>query len=209
MRALHLHVDVDDQAALVRIEAFVPKPTTAVFSGGGYQAFWKLKEPSQELARVERINARLASELGGDKCHNIDRIMRVPGTINVPNDKKRRAGRVPTLAYVVDEVTDWSRLYSLDDFEYPTPAAPAATLQTSREIQPVEIDQLPKPMSAETRELIEHGDDPSSPIGSKKAHFPSRSEVVFRVACDLARVGCTADQIAGVLLNRIPLPKAA
>jgi RepB DNA-primase from phage plasmid len=117
-RALYLHVDVDDRAALSRICEFIPKPTTVVCSGGGYQAFWKLKEPTRDLNRVERINADLAKKLGGDKCHNVDRIMRLPGTVNVPNVRKRKIGRVPTLAYVVEDVTDWSRCYSLNEFGY-------------------------------------------------------------------------------------------
>ena len=95
-RALYLHVDVDDTAALARICEFVPKPTSVVFSGNGYQVFWKLKEPTQDLDQVERLNAGIARKLGGDKCHNIDRVMRLPGTINVPNAKKRKAGRVAT-----------------------------------------------------------------------------------------------------------------
>ena len=198
---LHLHVDVDDAGVLDRIREFMPKPTAVVFSGGGYQAFWKLREPAPDLARVERVNAELARRLGGDNCHNIDRIMRVPGTINVPNAKKRKAGRVPTLAYVVEEATDWSRLYSLDDFDDSPPAAPAAALQAPREVEPVGLDQLPQAISAQTRELIEHGDDPSNPIASKDARFPSRSEAVWRVACELARAGSTREQIAGVLLN--------
>ena len=61
-------------------------------------------EPTTDLDRVERINRQLAADLGGDNCHNIDRIMRLPGTINVPNAKKRKAGRVPTLAYVVEGI---------------------------------------------------------------------------------------------------------
>lgn len=65
---LHLHVDVDDAGALDRIREFMPKPTAVVFSAGGYEAFWKLKEPTPDLARVERINAELARRLGGDNC---------------------------------------------------------------------------------------------------------------------------------------------
>jgi hypothetical protein len=200
-RALHLHVDVDDPAALPRISGFVPKPTTVVFSGGGYQAFWKLGEPISDLNRVERINADLARKLGGDKCHNIDRIMRLPGTVNVPDAKKCEAGRVPMLAYVVDDATDWSRLHSLDDFEDPSAEDPPATIYSPRVIERVELDQLPAPISLATIELIKLGDDPSAPIGSKDVHFPSRSEAVWRVACELARGACSADLIAGVLIN--------
>lgn len=99
----HLYVDVDtpDEQALTKLQNYTPKPSTIIFSGGGYQAFWALEKPSQDFVRIERINKALAADLGGDHCHNIDRIMRVPGTINIPNAKKARKGRVPTLAYVV------------------------------------------------------------------------------------------------------------
>jgi hypothetical protein len=201
-RALHLHVDVDDPAALARIIAAVPTPTAVAFSGGGYQAFWTLGEPTEDLDRVERINAELARKLGGDKCQNIDRIMRLPGTINVPNAKKRKVGRVPTLAYVVEAATDWSRQYALDDFEVSGPAAPAMMLSASaRSIGPVSVNHLSHTIDAATLELIQIGDDPGAPIGSKDAHFPSRSEAVWRVTCDLARAGCALEEIAGILIN--------
>lgn len=101
--ATHLQVDIDnpDEQALANIKNYTPKPSAIIFSGGGYQAFWALEKPSQDFARIERINKALAADLGGDHCHNIDRIMRVPGTINIPNAKKARKGRKPTLAYVV------------------------------------------------------------------------------------------------------------
>ena len=200
-RALYLHVDVDNQTALFRISEFVPKPTTVVFSGGGYQAFWKLREPTRDLNRVERINANLARQLGGDKCDNVDRVMRLPGTINVPDARKRRAGRVPTLAYVVEKGTDWSRTYALDDFEDPGAEDPADGVYSPRPVEPIGVDELPAGISPATLELIKLGDDPSAPIGSKDAHFPSRSEAVWRVACELARAGCSADLIAGILVN--------
>jgi hypothetical protein len=161
-RALYLHVDVDDRAGLSRICEFIPKPTTVVSSGGGYQAFWRLGEPTQDLERVERINANLARQLGGDKCHNVDRIMRLPGTVNVPSARKRKLGRVPTLAYVVEDATDWSRCYSLNDFG----DLDGATC-VLRDVKPVEVDQLPSSISPRTLDLIKRGDDPSAPIGSK------------------------------------------
>lgn len=105
IRAAHYtHVDIDDIDGLARLKAYRLKPSFIVFSGGGYQAFWKLAEPATDLDRVERINRQLAADLGGDNCHNIDRIMRLPGTINVPNAKKQAAGRVPTLAHVVEGI---------------------------------------------------------------------------------------------------------
>lgn len=102
--AHYSHVDIDDMDGLARLRAYRPAPSFIVFSGGGYQAFWRFSEPTADLDRVERINRQLAADLGGDNCHNIDRIMRLPGTVNVPNAKKRAAGRVPTLAHVVEGI---------------------------------------------------------------------------------------------------------
>ena len=102
VRALHVDVDIYDEATLAALRAFSPKPTVIVFSGGGYQALWRLSEPSTDFERVEQTNIWLAEKLGGDNCHNIDRLLRLPGTINLPNAKKRAAGRVPVVARVVE-----------------------------------------------------------------------------------------------------------
>ncbi|NDW53899.1 DNA-primase RepB domain-containing protein [Aliiroseovarius sp. PrR006] len=97
----HVDVDAPSDFALARLKDFTPRPSVIVFSGGGYQAFWLLDEPMSDLKKAEEINKGLAERLGGDNCHNVDRIMRVPGSINWPNTKKRRAGRKPVLAHVL------------------------------------------------------------------------------------------------------------
>lgn len=101
VRADWLHVDIDPipgnpkEPLLARIKDFKLTPHVIIDSGGGYQGFWRIS-PSDDLEDVEAMNRWLAQELGGDHCHNIDRIMRLPATINVPNKKKRSLGRVPT-----------------------------------------------------------------------------------------------------------------
>ncbi len=136
----------------------------------------------------------IAKRVGGDNCHNIDRIMRLPGTVNIPNAKKQAAGRNPTVARVVE--ADWSRTYSLDDFP-PTDELPQVnqtkTAANGRSIVPVDLEALPSAVLPVTRTFIENGDDPERPHDSETPHFRSRSEVVFRVACDLARAGCSED----------------
>lgn len=125
-----LHVDVDpdkgkplqeeQQRILERLQTYLPKPTCVLFSGGGYQAFWRLQDPIEvdgDLAKIEdaeRYNRQIAGELGGDNCYNADRIMRVPGTINWPNAKKREAGRERALAEVVIE--NWDANYPTSGF---------------------------------------------------------------------------------------------
>ncbi len=78
----------------------MPPPSIIVFSGGGYQAYWKLKEPLEingDIAKAEdakRYNMQLERIFKADSCHNIDRIMRLPGTINIPGvDKLARVAR--------------------------------------------------------------------------------------------------------------------
>jgi hypothetical protein len=114
----YLHVDVDPReqedlteeqarcAALFsdKLPNGVPPPTAVIYSGGGYQGFWKLEAPipinGEEAAfeEAKRYNRQLEIEFGGDNCHNIDRIMRLPGSLNVPDEKKRKKGRVVALA---------------------------------------------------------------------------------------------------------------
>jgi hypothetical protein len=200
--ALFLHVDVDDLDAKDRLLEFLPPPTVVVCSGGGYHAFWRQKEPADDLDRVEAVNLAIAKRVGGDNCHNIDRIMRLPGTVNIPNAKKQAAGRKPTVAYVVK--ADWSLTYSLDDFPQSEKLAQVTgkrTVANDLPIVPVELKALPSTVLPFTRTLIEHGDDPERPRDSPTRHFRSRSEVVFRVSCDLARAGCSIEAIAGVLIN--------
>jgi len=79
-------------------------PTLIIDSGGGLQAFWRLAGPAS-IAEVEAVNRGLAERLGGDHCHNIDRLMRLPGTVNYPNAKKCAAGRTPSLAKVTYDST--------------------------------------------------------------------------------------------------------
>ncbi|WP_132255523.1 VapE domain-containing protein [Methylobacterium segetis] len=198
-----LHVDIDDVSALPRVLNAKKPPTAVIFSGGGYQVFYRLKSEVFDLELIERCNAALAKELGGDNCSNADRIMRVPCTVNVPNKKKRANGRKPVVAYVVEEGTDWSREYSIEDFDQTTfdigRRADSAVMQGP--INPISLHDLPSEVTAATRQLIEFGDDPQRPIGSGASRYHSRSEVVFRVACDLARAGIADEVIAGVLLN--------
>jgi len=201
-KALSAHVDIDDVSAESRLRAFAPPPTAIVASGGGFHGYWALAEATTDLVAAEAINVALAKALGGDNCHNIDRIMRLPGTVNLPNAKKQAAGRKPTLARVVD--AHWSRRYGLAEFprdEGPPPARPKGAVAHDQVVVVVDLNALPASVSTMTRALIEHGDDLERPVNGTGSHFRSRSEVVFRAACDLAREGCSESVIAGVLLN--------
>lgn len=109
LAARFLHVDIDPpkgggsfdklmtQATLVALS--VP-PSLIIDSGNGLQAFWRLAN-TYSLVEIEELNRALADKLGGDHCYNIDRLMRLPGTLNYPSLKKSAEGRTIALAKVI------------------------------------------------------------------------------------------------------------
>ncbi len=232
-----LHVDIDprvgedlesERARILALfgghgPASVPTPTVVVFSGGGYQAFWKLEAPleldgSETAAdRAKLWNMQLERLFKADSCHNIDRIMRLPGTVNVPDEKKRKKGRVPTLAKLVE--ADWSRIYRLDDFEpaplTPPPAVPksdndndAVVIDTGAElVKFTDVNDLDKhtadgkPVDDRTKRIIQVGYDE---LDNKSGRKPKddRSRWVFDATCALLRRGIPDHVILSVLLDR-------
>lgn len=68
-------------------------PTYIVDSGGGYQAFWVFENPmpatSDSIRLYEGASRGLAEKYNTDKVQNIDRIMRIPYTLNIPTAKKK------------------------------------------------------------------------------------------------------------------------
>ncbi len=112
------------EAAKVRylagLEIFNPAPIAIIDSGNGVQALWRLDEPiilpepqlvenpqkgqprkvysgktqvviDDAEGRVKALMETLGSVAG---TQNIDRILRLPGTINLPNAKKLKDGRI-------------------------------------------------------------------------------------------------------------------
>lgn len=84
---------------------FLMAPTFTIDSGGGYQFFWMLPQPlvatNEAVSWAEAQSNGIGKANHGDHTFNIDRIMRLPGTINLPDAKKRATGRTPTAAKVV------------------------------------------------------------------------------------------------------------
>ena len=117
--ARFVHVDIDpprDDASWsidTAIADIVPfQPSTLVASGGGLQALWRL-DVSASAEDVEVVNKAIASVTGGDPaCWNVDRLFRVPGTINYPSATKQARGRKPALAVTIYMDTGATRVLS-------------------------------------------------------------------------------------------------
>ena len=198
-------VSAEQEAIKQRLLAFVPRPTFLTFFGGGFQAFWKLREPVfiggdlTSCEELEAYNIQIALMTGGDHCHNIDRIMRLPGSINVPDARKRKKGRVEVMADLVEFNDD--DVYDLSEFT-PAPRKTERGTGSSVEISDnppkiTDVNQLGPNVSERTRALIVQGHDPTDP----NAHG-SRSEAVWAVLCDLARSGVSDDLMAAVMLDK-------
>jgi hypothetical protein len=218
-----LHVDIDPRAgedleeeqqrALAQLQSppeGVPKPTCIIFSGGGYQGFWKIRDPFQidgDIERAEeakRWNMQLEVLFGADHCHNIDRIMRLPGTVNLPDAKKKRKGRKPALATVVEFSA--ARAYDLSSF---TPAplvqdaksagfAQQVNLKTGNVDRLGSIDELDNHAATEVPDWckvrIVQGEDPD-------AQQESRSENLWSVVCELVRCGVSDEWVYSVITD--------
>ena len=79
-------------------------PTFIIDSGNGAQCLWVThREPNSAAVteRVESENAAIAAALGGDAVHNVDRLLRLPGTLNFPNATKLAKGRQVARAHVL------------------------------------------------------------------------------------------------------------
>jgi hypothetical protein len=189
--------------------SFEPKTTGLIDSGNGIQCLWQLSEPidltpyplvtvkdengkdklilgpeAQRIvddveARIKEIMIRLGAEPG---TQNIDRILRLPGTINLPNEKKRKDGRVecPT-----ELISFNGASYSLDQFPLPE--------QTKADEQP--RDNGPKEEGDRLERLIRDG--------PREGEFNSkRSGAVWYVVCEMLRRNIPDIAIEATLLNR-------
>jgi hypothetical protein len=57
------------------------------------------------LTNLEGRNKKLVDDLGSDNCQNIDRIMRVPFTVNYPDATKRKRGRIPVRTSLIADLS--------------------------------------------------------------------------------------------------------
>lgn len=129
IRALTIDVDPEEGVAFDRarmdLDAEAKKaqtlslaPSITLDTGGGNQYFWLLTEKVDALnggqERAEAQGEALQNIHGGDDVHSIEHIFRLPGTMNLPNKKKRAAGRSARPAKLLFQN---DRRYSLEAFE--------------------------------------------------------------------------------------------
>jgi predicted P-loop ATPase len=234
--AIALHADSDPdkdetiEAAKTRImavyEAHRPPPSIIVNSGNGLQAIWLLdrgfeipqappgpNNPARKarieknVAPIEDRNRALASRVGAPAgTHNVDRLLRLPGTVNWPNAAKALKGRIACLSSVIRSS---DVRYPLDDF--PT-ADGGAGKSKSQSKGPGKGKSKGKPGGGGAHQgshgADEHGDDADNETiaeaiktGSAGAYGGDRSRALFAVICHLIKWGHCRKKIARIVLK--------
>jgi predicted P-loop ATPase len=189
---LHVDVDPDDHESpqdfkariLPIVEAFDPRPTAIVDSGNGFQMLWRLENPiplngSDSIADIEARNDALAKRFGAStSTRNIDRVFRLPGTINHPNAKKRSVGRP----------TSHSTLIAFNHSRHPLSAFPPTQKEETKSAGRSSSTDLQRIL----RSLLHLKD--SGP-------YASRSELLLAFIGDCLRRGAADESIIAACLD--------
>jgi hypothetical protein len=207
-----LHADIDWKVGKLRLKA-TPEmkagkvaelhalsvaPSIIVDSGNGIQALWRLESPASiELA--ERANKALCSLLNADDgTWNGDRMLRLPGFINLPSEEKRNYGieDAPTLIIEADTACRISysiEAFPLADAEEVRRALVAVTATASSMTEEdLEALKLPGPLA----EIIRNGQH-----AEYSPRDVSNSGWLMYCTCWLVGCGVPDEQILGILLN--------
>lgn len=195
----------------------IPEPSAVVFSGGGYQALWLLAEPlavpaptddnPEPWALGESYNRALEQLFSSDAVHNCERVLRLPGTVNVPNKKKAAKGRTPELARLIS----WTgTTYVPESFPKVEPTASTGARPATAKARAgvrvgngtgLGVEELREWAEANGKRIndatlarIATGTDPIDP-----GKYPSRSEALFAVCCELVRAGLDDELIFRVI----------
>jgi hypothetical protein len=195
-----------------------PAPPTMVIESSAVPApsvqcrflFSRPASPEQS----KRIAVMLAEVTGADPvCKDICHVWRPAGLLNWPNRNKVKAGR-PLQPQPVRVIVpfDAARLIDPDTFEQTlrtlAPAPKVVAQSSAKAAGAPEFDTTNPPRTPDLAELdkwkvpnwcrvvIARGTDPDEPT-----RYPSRSEALFGVVCELTRCGVPREVIFGIITD--------
>jgi Protein of unknown function (DUF3987) len=120
-------------------------PSLIVDSGGGIQPWWMLRPPvpatPENVALVEGIGRTLKARFGGDSVFDVSRILRLTGTINIPDVGKLAQGRTPALATILAEESS-GETYTLDQIAEWAPPTPEKAKPKDRPAAAIDMDAV-------------------------------------------------------------------
>lgn len=205
-RALWIDVDYkeegDHETTNKLIESFPMPPSLRVRSGGGEHNYWLFEEPfdlttADARARFENTLRGLCDYFNADRAAtDSTRILRVPGTTNYPDEKKRAAGRTEAPCVITSTTDTRYSFNDFDDFE-----TRGASLKAS--VKPVEFNSIK--WSGEIPASVEIVAKSNARVNQllhtkfSGLQLPSPSEADFALAISLARLGIDGADIENTL----------
>ena len=206
-RLLHRDIDPSKDASipyekrhaaiLHKIEMFKetnPVPTIIIDSGHGFYPIYLLDAPADEVP-TEAANKHIGRD-DGDGTWNIDRLLRLPGSINWPQPKKVKHYAYPNIPVMCRLVRCGDEKYAVTDF------LPIISEHKSNDDEPdgdiicddpVSFNTLPNELKQLVKDGVPEGD---------------RSEAFHKAVCWLGDLGYSADAIV-TLLQAYPAGIAA
>jgi len=204
--------DVALELAYRRIESLGIPPTMLVHTGNGLQVWWLFHEPAAitdawPAERFEAINIGLAQRLGGDHVHDLARVLRVPGTINLPDSKKQARGCVPVV----------TRLVSSDGPSYSPEILVTFAVAAHTCTRPRESKRMAQTASESSPDVLDafhrlvervgpHHPLSRTWLGRRRLADPSRSAFDMALACQMARLRIRPE-LAAIVLRVNPCGK--
>jgi hypothetical protein len=197
----------------------VPMPSTIVDSGNGLNCLWRLAAPlplpadpqqrKQLIDDVEERNKALVLTLGGGaETRNIDRILRLPGTTNFPNEAKRKRGRTVCQAKLINsnearyQFGDFDKISQQENAKAHAGKGRTAFKDYIKELREKldftnlpEVDVANLPVSGRMKQLIEGVDE------AMRA-YRTRSEALMAVLTAMAIKRCSELMLAAVILKK-------
>jgi hypothetical protein len=183
----------------------VPLPSWIIDSGRGYWAIWELAEPitkgngewwAEHEARGRGIAAAFNARLDGqgkcaDACHNIDRIARLPGTINQKTGQRGTATRLSYNKYSLadfPEVKETLRLVATAKLTFADVPRP--------NVDELDLSVLGNDMATRTRVVIKNGPTPPDDFGG------DRSRALWFVLCQLCGAGVGHNVALALIMDK-------
>jgi len=226
VNALHVDADVpkgtipeqmDSAKAslLAKAQSHRLPPSIIIDSGGGFGLFAVLKTPlsltNENRDGIKLRNKQYALDICGpdaDACWNLDRVMRLPFTVNYPSAAKIKRGRSAVLSTLIEDASQRIR-YDATEFQ---PAAdnssnPKATKGSGKDER---VDASGEELefgtpSAANLETLDLSDELAQVIRTgdhgDNERTRDRSKGAFYIMCELIRLKVSNEDILALAIN--------
>lgn len=180
-----LWADLDTPEAQENLNSFPIKPSIIVNSGHGLHAYWLLRNPVKATKEIKDTLKGLQNTLRADHTHDLCRVMRLPGTWNMKDDKEPVQSKIIKMEDIRHDIKDFYQFKSNIK-----PSNDVAQASKPYTIVPVDLQKFSLPQKCIT--MIENGNEGT---------FPSRSEADYYVINSLVEAKATDNEIYSIFNN--------